>query len=1363
MQNGQAEAAVEHYRFILKNDPSLLSRYFYQVKDAFQQANKTEELLGLVEQLDLRQIGQPYYIIQLVGSVLADEKLHDRAMVVLHKVWDAFPDYRSYLFYYLQNDQVWQYPEMYEYARDSVIPRPETFSAPMQWEAFDLVLSSGQDGRVTTVVSKMLDMAASQGKLEELSARVDGMRKAIPTWTAGDVLRALIDCRLGRFDESLAVVRRFLDQTRDEPLSTTVFGIIGGELEDHAATRDLALALYEASIYRTATDAYSRLDFRAGPAQRLVTIYMSEDRPDDARRVLLDFIKYSDVSFYYSQEYQQQMKLRALAAVGDKLAELGFSTDAVSVYGQALAINREIPADSPNYIGDREWLARRCREGVTRVLDGLNLENLTASLGRMIAAEKGGTPAAAPPEALKIAAMDRPSNKTRRPDQAIDLMVLVHPLELDKAQVRSLLAEAISGPTAAPPSPERLKELESLIAGAEGLRKEHPDDFSVGIAEALLVMATGDTKRIEPALDRLVAMVERIPLEAMPEGARANARQRTQATQQLPLWVVARTCRMRADSGKLRVAADKLAARAIEAARRQSDNQALMSMLRERGDLARTRGDRPAAEAEWVRMLETVIEPPGRKARKDQAAPAAATPPKASATAPRATSMAPAIRSFPPLTKGGSGGGVRAELQRPARRRIRLASFQPEPAAPKAKAATPKSKAASRTAGLPILTLDRFEQAMQIAKLAAERDLPELNFRAVRDALRAGPPVLPTNKNAESRAAALAQRGIEEGSNDPISPRVVANLVDLERLWEKHHAPADRVYEVLRGAVMPPGRPSEIFLYAPPPNPRALLRSRSAGSMLAAWAVRAGKADDLKRAIAERQGQPMAELPAAILTAQLALASGDTAATVAALKALTARVKRDTLRSTAEIACQAALPALERPQPELAAAALDVLDACAKGFESSYEPEPLATLLILLARRQFQLGDAPGGRKRLDAYIETMEKNASRYGGGDYPVLLRKQQYQRVASEYARAGLWPDSLAALGRFVDAPVYSGGDPPVTDALVRLIRQLAASPAKDRYETLHAWTMPTKDRQVVRILASQSARDVSPDIFSRSEAVSRPEAAQAGGRIDDSVISTAAALIDAARHAGMLDKLAEETRAAADQKVENAEALYALVELARGQGPKVIPRIEARLATLIKENRERADEKPKIVTPAVNAVATNASDRKKMIFPWSDYLVARASLRGDDPAIGGLGLRLSRALLERAQQVNDWGVLACLRGDLAEAAARHVGDAKGLTASIPPGWHTADLRPNAELLDTGSPTYWVAHQGYVAHPSGSSTDLLMFDYPLAGSYEVSIEGYAGPWAGSAVVHDGLSILPSPVQRERQRLLGRPGRDA
>jgi hypothetical protein len=688
----------------------------------------------------------------------------------------------------------------------------------------------------------------------------------------------------------------------------------------------------------------------------------------------------------------------------------------------------------------------------------------------------------------------------------------------------------------------------------------------------------------------------------------------------------------------------------------------------------------------------------------------------------------------------------RAPIPRPARR-IRRTSSQAElAAAPRAKSATPKARTIAR-AGLPILTLDRFEQAMQIARLAVERNLPELSYRAAREALRAGPPVVPANPNAERRAAQAAQQGIDEGSKDAVSPRVVANLIELERLWERHHERPVQVYEVLSAAVLPAARPSEVFLYAPPPSPKELLRSRSAGALLAAWAVRAGKVDDLKKAIAQRQGQPLAELPAAILYAQLAMASGDTAATVAALKTLAARLKRDTLRSTAELACHAALPALVRPERELAAAALEVLDGCAKGFESAYQPEPLATLLILMARRQFQLGDVAGARKRLDTFIETMEKNAGRYGGGDYPLLLRKQQFQRVASEYARAGLWPEALAALGKFVDIPSYSGGDPPVTGALVRTLRGLASLPARERYAALRDWTMPTKDRRVVRILASVGTRDFVPKLLAGSPAEIRPDPRRSPGPASTAV-STVDALIDAARQAGTIGALADEARAAFDQKIENAEALSTLIELAKGDAAKVMPRVEARVGVLIKENREKAAEKASTSPSRSAPTASNDGVRKKPPFLWTDYMIARDLLHGSEPSIIAAGRRLAGALIDRAELGDDVAVSSGLRGILAEADARRAGAPEALTGSIPPGWHPADTTTSQDLTSDGPPTFWIAHQGHLAHPTGSATDLLLFDQPLTGSYEFSVEALAGRSTSSALACVGLSVRPSPA---------------
>ena len=131
------------------------------------------------------------------------------------------------------------------------------------------------------------------------------------------------------------------------------------------------------------------------------------------------------------------------------------------------------------------------------------------------------------------------------------------------------------------------------------------------------------------------------------------------------------------------------------------------------------------------------------------------------------------------------------------------------------------------------------------------------------------------------------------------------------------------------------------------------------------------------------------------------------------------------------------------------------------------------------------------------------------------------------------------------------------------------------------------MPAKDRKVVRILTALAAHDRAPDVFSRHEPAreTRPDAAVQPAS-DPTLISTTAALIESARQTGTLDQLADQVRANADlkaaQKVENAEGFYILVELARGQGARVAPRIENRLAELKKEN-ETAPE------PATNGAA------------------------------------------------------------------------------------------------------------------------------------------------------------------------------
>ncbi len=60
LQEGQSEAALAHFKAAFKKDPSVTMRSFYQIENAFRQAGKTDELIELLEQMDLRKLGRSY-------------------------------------------------------------------------------------------------------------------------------------------------------------------------------------------------------------------------------------------------------------------------------------------------------------------------------------------------------------------------------------------------------------------------------------------------------------------------------------------------------------------------------------------------------------------------------------------------------------------------------------------------------------------------------------------------------------------------------------------------------------------------------------------------------------------------------------------------------------------------------------------------------------------------------------------------------------------------------------------------------------------------------------------------------------------------------------------------------------------------------------------------------------------------------------------------------------------------------------------------------------------------------------------------------------------------------------------------------
>jgi tetratricopeptide (TPR) repeat protein len=1198
VQSGDPAASLPHFKAAIAKEPSLFGYRYWEIQNVFQQAGKTDELAQIFEEVDIKKLGNFWSVEQLVSTLMQNEKSRDRGLRLFRRMWKAFPQERGMLLDSFYSDEVWKLAEMYDYAREAVIPTSEQRQLD-PWAGINRIHSWSGGGHVNGVSERLLNAAARQNKLEALRKEIEEAVRRVPEWSGGKALLALIDVRRGKIDEAKKALEALLaDDTRDKsPIPHDARLLIGQELENYGPLQSITLTLYERADKE---DPNNGLDFEFHPARRLIAMYRKAGRLADARDLVLRYARKPDTNNWGDPGYAAYRRIESSLSIGQELINLGFPADAVPLFDRVLSDTDNL--NMARRFGNQDYILNRLRNGLNQGLQGLNDKTLAPTVRALLRPAGGGN------------------------GPALDLVLLVHPREVDHAAVTSLFAEAVRK---ASRRPELRSEIRSALAG---LMDKYPKDLSVHVAAALSVASEEKPEALAEAAGRLVRLADETPLEDLSDGDRPNARQRAEAAKQLGLWLVARECWNRDATRK---AGDALAARALEAARRQADPLWALAMLRELGQAALDRGDRQTAERSWTQMLELALA---------------------------------------------------------------------NPTAAKAKPAAGKPATNRPTAG-PATTLDRFDLAAQLAKLAAGHDMVPLSLRAVREALGGGPPVVPMP--IESNQGGMIVRRNNEDQQDQTSPKVEQRLAELDRLWRQHKAPAADVYEALRDAVLPATRPDEVFLY-PRPLASSVRRPRSAGVLLAEWAARAGRAEELRKRVESRHVQATAEVPAQVLLAGLGLASKDWGLVNRSLEALERRLQKDSLQNSATLACLAALPALD--VPEAAGPAIALLERAVKNLASSPGTEPLAGLRLALAHAHFAAGRDAEGRKQVQEYQGVLLRNMPNYGG-DYGLYVRKQNLQKVASEYARAGQWAETLDILGQFVDAPAYSQGDPGLGNVITRLAHRFSSLPARERYDRLKAWTMPAANRKSVRLLASFVPEDTPPEVFGKF----------ASPAFEAGVASTAGMLIASAREAGTLDELATEVAKLADQKVENAEALLVLVRVAQGQGATVRKRLEPRLAELQK-------------------IATTEATRSKAVL-WSDLLAARAALA--DPALRDLGEAMARALIGQSQRTQNWSFLVHLRRDLADGLVARAGD-KATAAGNDPGlvsWHPATIVDANTHAAGAPPGWWVEHDGLIRLVTGTQDQLLLFDYPLTGRFEFSVDAYSGGWAEGHAGYGGL----------------------
>jgi len=1254
-RDGEFQAAAEFYLAAFRMDPALFTRDSYNLRRVFEQARRVNDLVEWLESIDLKSLGRYYVVSNVISDLLRNSNTRSRGIELFRRAWKAYPTYRAEMLGSMYDDRLWRTPEMYDYAREAVLPSAQRAQlAP--WSGVDQIRSWSGDGTATGVVTRLLTAARKQNKLDSLRQEVEQRVEDIPQWLGGQALLAVLSAQRGDVEAAETGIEKMLGDERN-PIPANTCWLVGQELLDYEELSDIVLRLYESAAEDSSQSRTS--NFSYSPNRRLVKIYEEQGKTDTARALLLKFADEKQ-DHRYDPGYQAYQRLRNAQAIGEELLNLGFAVDALRVQQQAVSDPNTL-ANAERYGGS--YFKRQVDETMQKTLDSMDAETLIRSLELLTN----------PPEP------ESADDEFGKP-AAINLVMVVQPNDLESATLRSYYETALDAGSA---------DTETLSATREKIQSavdSHPDDLSVRIAAALLEFAAEDEQQIERTINAVVTLVESSQLEPLGASGRANARQRAEAEGQIPLWLVARKCWKHE---RLRSIGDRLFDRALEAAKRQADNRWALAILRERGGLALESGDRQAAEGYWTLMLHLILNRPPQT-------------------------------GVPAVTQT----GVRRSTVNTAAAGTVPARFASATAAP----ADPQSPRQAAKRRVPALTIDRYEQAMQAAKLAMAHGFDELSLTAVREALAGGPPI-PLATNNRSRGVVASPGGLTASQgNLQIDQKVEKHLSGLSAEWRRRKISPQAIYETLAAAVLPQHRPGEIFFY-PRPLGTNVRNPSSVAWMLVDWATRADQVDNLRKRVESRRDQPRAALGADVMLVQIALATGDSDAAAKQLQSLQERLNADAVQYNAELSCHASVPALFAA--ETFEAALPTAQQAANNMSSATtgaSPDTAGAMLLLLARLHYKQGDRQAGRKQLDEYLRIFNASNIRYSG-DSGVRRRKQQLLKVAGEYVRAAQLDDALKTLGEFADITIsirYGYGSDGNSFGLAGALgQQLLAIAPQQRYELLKSWTFPTETRKSLRSLAFIVPDDAPPAIFlkdGQAADIVGPEARS--HHSTPGLFSTINLLVSVAEEVGELEQLASEASDFTKQKVENADLLLITTHIALGQGKSVKSKFRLR------------DSKLKL------AARGNAPDDLGV----HGYLLASAAL--DDSDLADLGEVLMNSSMEFARRRSPAALIGFGRRALAvKETRRFLGDER-MSFDDPnlAFWSPASHDTAGSHAVGSPPACWVAHGGYLRHLFGTNTDVLFFKYPLKGSFQFSCDVHSGTYGDMRLGYGGLIFQPS-----------------
>ncbi len=314
------------------------------------------------------------------------------------------------------------------------------------------------------------------------------------------------------------------------------------------------------------------------------------------------------------------------------------------------------------------------------------------------------------------------------------------------------------------------------------------------------------------------------------------------------------------------------------------------------------------------------------------------------------------------------------------------------------------------------------------------------------------------------------------------------------------------------------------------------------------------------------------------------------------------------------------------------------------------------------------------------------------------------------------------ALDALGAVADkAPASSANPDAVASAVGGLHRSLSQLGTDEQYELLHKWSMPDAGRDSVRVLTSLVPEVAPPQEFARALGQRPKKESFAVAAVGDmpGIFCSAWSMILAADDSGNLRQLVTELEGLAARKSENSEFVLTLARI---------------------RDRRTGDDELKSVFTARVAVEGESPLNSEL----SDAVLVAAGMQR--AALGAV----CEQIVDRLNQFS-----------FAQGTSPHVPFLRRLRATIilknrspetapetvfdatPQLWIAADDQTRRGSSTGADSAIWLTHEDHIKRLAGPGDDLLLFKYPLVGTFELKGEATALDHGGAGLTYGGLAF--------------------